>query len=856
VHRDGIVIFVNPAAVKLFGATSADELVGRSAVDMMLPESRDLVQARIQTLAGGAARVPQTEIRMRRLDGTIMDLEVESTVVEFDGAPAIQVTGRDITERKAAAAALRESEGKLRGLYELSPVGIALTDMAGRYVEFNEAFRRISGYSTEELKALDYWTLTPKRYEAAEALQLEQLARTGHYGPYEKEYLRKDGTLVPLQLNGMLLTGVGGQQFIWSLVEDITERKATERATARERARLETILRTSSDGMHLLDASGLLVEANDAFLHMLGYDRSAVGHLRVLDWDAGDTAAGIERRMSQVMSGSGVVVFETQHRHRDGHVFPVEISVCGIELDGTRLAYASSRDITARKRAEADLALRSAALDVAANVIVITDGAGVIEWANHAFATVTGYAVEEAVGRTPGDLLKSGRHDRAFYQQLWNTISTGHVWHGEIVNRHKDGSLFDEEMTITPLADASGKIAHFIAVKQDITRRKLLEEQFRQVQKMESVGRLAGGVAHDFNNMLGVILGHTELALRQLNHTQPLHGDLVEIQQAAERSTALTRQLLTFARREVVVPQSVDLNETVTNALRMLRRMIGEDIDVKWRPHTRLWPVFVDPTQIDQILTNLCVNARDAIVDVGTITLATANVIVDADHAAVRDGAPPGDYVRLTVRDDGAGMSADTLAHIFEPFYTTKGIGEGTGLGLATVYGAVKQNGGAITVSSAPGEGATFEIYLPRQVGSAQSAEVDHAPAPAMRGGETILLVDDEPALLKLTKRMLEAQGYTVLRAGSPAEAIRLADAHGGAIHLLVSDVVMPTMNGQVLATRLQAGRPALRCLFMSGYPAGVIERRGLLDDDVNFLAKPFLIADLAAKVRAVLDGE
>ena len=304
------------------------------------------------------------------------------------------------------------------------------------------------------------------------------------------------------------------------------------------------------------------------------------------------------------------------------------------------------------------------------------------------------------------------------------------------------------------------------------------------------------------------------------------------------------------------MPQSVDLNETVTNALRMLRRLIGEDIDVKWRPHTRLWPVFVDPNQIDQMLINLCVNARDAIADVGTITIATANIEVDANHAAVLAGALPGDYARLTVSDSGCGMSADTLTHVFEPFYTTKGVGKGTGLGLATVYGAVQQNGGAITVTSAPGEGATFEIYLPRQLGSVQSAHVDRAIAPAMRGSETILLVDDEPALLKLTAKVLEAQGYTVLGADSPAEAIRLADAHDGAIHLVVSDVVMPTMNGRALVTRLQAGQPALKCLFVSGYPAGAIERRGLLDDEVNFLAKPFSIDDLSAKVRAVLDGE
>ena len=288
------------------------------------------------------------------------------------------------------------------------------------------------------------------------------------------------------------------------------------------------------------------------------------------------------------MQRSGVVVFETQHRHRDGHVFPVEISACGIDLDGKRFAYASSRDISARKRDEADLALRSAALDVAANAIVITDGAGKIEWANHAFVTLTGYGLEEAVGRTPGELLKSGRHDRAFYQQLWNTISSGHVWHGEIVNRHKDGSCFDEEMTITPLTDASGKIAHFIAVKQDITRRKLLEEQFRQAQKMESVGRLAGGVAHDFNNMLGVILGHADWPCSRLDPASRCTRTCSRSSDAAEavrRPDAATAHLCAPAGRRAAERGP---ERDRADALRMLRRMIGENIDGQVAARTRV----------------------------------------------------------------------------------------------------------------------------------------------------------------------------------------------------------------------------------------------------------------------------
>ncbi len=406
-----------------------------------------------------------------------------------------------------------------------------------------------------------------------------------------------------------------------------------------------------------------------------------------------------------------------------------------------------------------------------------------------------------------------------------------------------------------------GRFAGTISFGIDVTERRKVEEertrlqaQLLQAQKMESVGRLAGGVAHDFNNMLGVILGHTELALMQVAPADPLYGNLKEIKKAAQRSADLTRQLLAFARKQTVAPRVLDLNATVESMLKMLRRLIGEDIELAWKPAQDLWKTRIDPAQVDQILANLAVNARDAIAGVGRLTIETTNVVIDEDGSAAARGLACGEYVLLAVSDDGCGMNPDVLEHLFEPFFTTKGVGKGTGLGLATVYGIVRQNAGFVNVASKPGQGATFKIYLPRHTGAATAAPSAKTDEAAPGGGETILLVEDEAAVLDLGKTLLERLGYTVLTAGTPAEALRTAEAFGARIHLLVSDLIMPEMNGRELAERLTAVRPDLKCLFMSGYTANVIARHGVLDEGVQFIQKPFLIQELAAKVRKALE--
>lgn len=418
----------------------------------------------------------------------------------------------------------------------------------------------------------------------------------------------------------------------------------------------------------------------------------------------------------------------------------------------------------------------------------------------------------------------------------------------------------EEEQSL--FAEMAGDLAYALRMFEVEEARERIERahdsmqsQMLQAQKMESIGRLAGGVAHDYNNMLSVILGYAEMATGRVRPDDPLYADLQEIRKAANRSAEITRQLLAFARKQTVKPEILNLNETVEGMLRMLRRLIGEDITLVWLGGSKIWPVKMDPVQLDQVLANLCINARDAIAGVGSITIETENVTLDEVYCTEYVDASPGDYLVLTVGDTGSGMDRETLDRIFEPFFTTKGVGKGTGLGLPTVYGIVRQNNGFIHVYSEPGEGSTFRIYLPRYVGDdAQGGRpgADQGRVPQGRG-ETVLLVEDDPGMRKMAETMLQSLGYRVLAAESSDDAIRLVREHPGGIELLITDVVMPDMNGRQLAGKLLEIEPDLKCLFMSGYTANVIAHHGVLDKDVHFIEKPFSIKVIAEKIREIL---
>ncbi|MEE4381148.1 MAG: ATP-binding protein, partial [Pseudomonadales bacterium] len=488
-------------------------------------------------------------------------------------------------------------------------------------------------------------------------------------------------------------------------------------------------------------------------------------------------------------------------------------------------------------------------------MVLVTDAEDRIQYANPALLAGAGYRADELLGCSV-DVLRSA--DPAAWSEVRAQLRAGRSWSGRMRDRRKDGSHYTCEGTISPVFDESGTIVAHVTVKRDITRELALTEQIHHAQKLDSIGRLAGGIAHDFNNMLHAILGNVEMALVDFGPEGELRELLEEIRSAASRSATLAAQMLAFAREQVVRPRLLDLNETVRPTLRMLERALGERIRTVWTGGAGLWRVRMDPSQVDQVLTNLCVNARDAIPETGTLEISTENVRLD-ERAAETSGHPPGDYVRLRVRDDGVGMAPEVVEHIFEPFFTTKDVGQGTGLGLATVYGIVSQNQGFVTVDSAPGRGTVFDVYLPRHHG-----EAVEVPAEARVfqnqllpvSAQTVLLVEDERLVLDLCRRLLTRLGYEVLAAANPAEALRLAETHEGALELLVTDVVMPGSNGRELAERLRERFPELRVLFMSGFAADVIAEQGVLPADTHFIGKPFTAGELASKVAEILTRE
>jgi two-component system, cell cycle sensor histidine kinase and response regulator CckA len=483
-------------------------------------------------------------------------------------------------------------------------------------------------------------------------------------------------------------------------------------------------------------------------------------------------------------------------------------------------------------------------------LVMIADSSGVLEYVNPAFELLTGFSRDEVIGHA----LKSEQQSGESFQEMWDTVLSGRVFHGTEVNRKKNGETFVLEKIITPLRNPVGQITHFICTGRDITEQRRLESELQQAKKMDVVGRLAGGVAHDFNNLLMVISANAELTLDSLEPNHPSRQYIGEILDASRRAGELTRQLLAFGRKQVQSLQMLDLNAVVQQVSRMLSRLIGEDIKLIFVPARNLSRVEADPIQIEQVLMNLAANARDGMPEGGTLTIETGNLLLDGATSPQHATVPPGNYVLITVTDSGQGISPEHLPHIFEPFYTTKEEGKGTGLGLATVYSIVKQSGGQIRVYTEVGVGTSFRIYLPQAQATAMPSVILPLVQDAAPGRETVLLVEDEKAVRQSAQQFLTKSGYTVLEASTPQEALHISHEYDGAIHMMISDVVLPQMSGPALAGHLSTERPEMKTLFVSGYAENTVLRHGEIDLSKRFLQKPFGLRTLANKTREILD--
>jgi two-component system, cell cycle sensor histidine kinase and response regulator CckA len=849
---DGNLLMVNAASIRNTGY-GRQELLNMSVsnIDPSSVTRDDRAHLWQSLMVGKWKTIESTHIRK---NGTAYPAEVHLNAVLLNGRPIILAIAFDITERKQSKAALEASEKHLHDIFENLQDVFYEVSIDGQILAVSPSVENLTKgqYRQQDIIGKSIFDLyaDPGQRE----LLLALLRKQGAVNDYEIILKNRDDSLVPCSISSKLqFDGYGNPVRIIGTIRDISEHKKAEQALKESEEKYRLTFNSSPDAININRLEdGLFVDTNEDSMQLTGFTREDVIGRTSLEITLWHDPADRDELVRGLRERGFYENLEARFRRKDGSLTTALMSARVILLNDTPHIISITRDISDRKRAEAEREKLLSAIEQVGEVVFITDTEGAIEYVNPAFERITGFTKAEVIGKNPR-ILKSGRQDRRFYRNLWAAIGSGVPFQGRMVNKRKDGTLYTEEATISPVSDAAGKIVNYVAVKRDITDQLVLEDQFRQAQKMESVGRLAGGVAHDFNNKLGVILGNADMALEMVDPSQPIHDYLCEIQEAAMRSADLTRQLLAFARKQTISPQVLDLNETVEGMLKMLRRLIGEDIHLSWVPESTMCQVNMDPSQLDQILANLCVNARDAISGVGKVTIETKKTEIGQDYCDVHIGFLPGSYVMIAVSDDGCGMTPEIKEHLFEPFFTTKGVSKGTGLGLATVYGIVKQNSGFINVYSEPGKGTTFTIYLPQSTG--KSIRIQEGVQAQVRGGkETLLLVEDEQALLTLSKKILEEKGYRVLNAGTPAEAMRLAIEYKGKIDLLITDVVMPEMNGRELSNQLMTVYPNIKTLFMSGYTANVIAHHGMLDQGIDFIQKPFSAKMVAAKVREILD--
>jgi two-component system, cell cycle sensor histidine kinase and response regulator CckA len=872
-------IYCSPALTSMLGydSTGVIEHVDQWQ-DLTHPEDRQIAYQANLDCVNNLTDSFVIEYRMKTRDGGWKWILGRGEAVFRDlSGKALRMIGthQDITERKQADEALRKSEWYLRSTLDGLSAHIAVIDDRGEIILTNKAYRDFGVQNDIESRSVS---------EGANYLAVCDTALGGHseeakpfadgirrvlsgmspsfeleypcHSPDEKRWFV--GRVTPF-------TGEGPRRVVIAH-ENITERKQAEEALLESEQFLQILLESLPVPVFYKDVEGQYKGFNKAFETFFGTSRLELLGKSVFDINPPELAKIYHDKDIELYEKSSKQIYESQVKNACGelrNVFFHKATLTNVSGAISGLVGAIM-DITAIKEAEQNLSstlsLLDAALESTEDGILVINRTGKITKMNKKFLEMWQIPAELAILPEDKTLLqyavKQLADPQAFLfkvRELYDApadISFDEIefFDGRVFERYSQPQWLDKQIV--------GRVWSFRDVtsrKRSELEREKLQAQLTHAQKMESIGRLAGGVAHDFNNMLGVILGYTELAMERVEADNPLHTNLEKIQGAAQRSAELTRQLLAFARKQTVSPKVIDLNDTIESMLKLMLRLIGENIDMVWRPGKEVWPVKIDPAQVDQILTNLCVNARDAIVDTGKVTIETGIASLEREYCAHHAGCVPGEYVLLAVSDTGCGMDENTQSQIFEPFFTTKEQGKGTGLGLASVYGAVKQNNGFINVYSEPGQGTTFKIYLPRHLAKTVPLP-EKRPYQGERNYETILLVEDEPALLEMTTRMLERLGYTVLPAGNPGEAVRLVQEHSGRIDLLLTDVVMPEMNGRDLAKNLLSISPDIRLLFMSGYTANVIAQHGVLDGGVHFIQKPFSKKDLGEKLREALN--